>query len=70
VVAKNTKVGFLAFAGMITLMSPCSAAFTTPPISEDPAYCKSLVENTRKGTANSYTAAVVTAVVNYFGGGN
>ena len=67
-VAKNTKVGFLALAGMITLMSPCSAAFTTPPISEDPAYCKSLVDNTRKGTANSYTAAMVTAIVNYCSG--
>ena len=67
-VAKNTKVEFLAFAGMITLMSPCSAAFTTPPISEDPAYCKSLVDNTRKGTENSYTAAMVTAIVNYCSG--
>ena len=64
-VAKNTKVGFLAFAGMITLMSPCSAAFTTPPISEDEKYCKSLANNIKEGTQNSYTYRAACAIYSY-----
>ena len=68
-VAQNTKAGFLAFAGMIALMSPCSAALTTPPCVSE-AYAKSLADNNKAGVRDSYTGQMVTAIINYFSSSN
>ena len=65
-VAQNTKAGFLAFAGMIALMSPCSAALTTPPATENKEKCDEIAKAWREGAANSYTGRII----NYLTGGS